>query len=168
MEKRKQNNYWIDAQFCNKPMPELAINKSSIAELVNVLQESEEVQTRFAKNDILLTNYAVKIHSLAERFEWWDRGNLVGFLAVYINQGISIPAYITTVIIIPSYQGKGLGSYMLESVVKELTDRGYEQIISEIASSNTRSKKVFQKNGFTFQSMASGDSEYWMKDLSKR
>lgn len=168
MEKRKLNNYWNDIQFYNKQMMEFTTNKASIAELVDILQGSEEVQVRFARNNNMLIDYAVKIHSLAERFEWWDCGNLVGFLAVYINQGISCPAYMTSGIIIPSYQGKGLGSYMLESVVKVLSDRGYKQIITEVSTSNARSKKLLEKFGFTFQSMASNDNEYWIKHLSER
>ena len=57
-------------------------------------------------------------------------------------------AHVFDIVINPEYQGKGLGKLLMEDLIKDCTERGYEKIMSRTIEGNIQSYKLHEKIGF--------------------
>ena len=65
-----------------------------------------------------------------------DKGSPIGYIGI-IDNDIRIATH-------PDYQGLGVGSFMLNEIMKV-----YPNAIAKVKIANTASLKLFEKNGFT-------------------
>ena len=57
-------------------------------------------------------------------------------------------AYLYAFRIHENYQGKGLGSYLLENVLTMLKENGYSEFTVGVEDDNARARYMYEKNGF--------------------
>lgn len=57
-------------------------------------------------------------------------------------------AHITKIAVLPKYQQQGLGSMMLQTLIKEAKDYGCKKISVDVKKSNTKIQKLYQEKGF--------------------
>ncbi len=57
-------------------------------------------------------------------------------------------AYLFAFRVHKDYQGKGLGSYLLEAVIDELTNSGYHELTVGVEDDNIRARYMYEKHGF--------------------
>ena len=58
-------------------------------------------------------------------------------------------AYLFAFRIHKDYQGRGLGSFLLETVIDRLKSSGYYELTVGVEDDNARARHMYEKNGFT-------------------
>ena len=87
-------------------------------------------------------------------FALFDRDKIIGELRVkYISDDKRFAvkgkrAYLYAFRIHENYQGKGLGSYLLENVLTMLKENGYSEFTVGVEDDNARARYMYEKNGF--------------------
>ena len=87
-------------------------------------------------------------------FALFDRDKIIGELRVkYISDDKRFAvkgkrAYLYAFRIHENYQGKGLGSYLLENVLTRLKENGYSEFTVGVEDDNARARYMYEKNGF--------------------
>ncbi|MBQ8763244.1 MAG: GNAT family N-acetyltransferase [Clostridia bacterium] len=87
-------------------------------------------------------------------FALFDNDKLIGELHIkYDNEDKDFAekgkrAYLFAFRIHKDYQGKGLGSYLLKTVINELTNNGYHELTVGVEDDNPRARYMYKKHGF--------------------
>jgi ribosomal protein S18 acetylase RimI-like enzyme len=96
-----------------------------------------------------ISDYAHKIFCNAQLFEAWTSNELVGLVAVYCNAPDNSMAFITTVSVLPSWQGQGIAKRLLESCIAHVRKLGFTRIELEVDASNRIATTLYVKHGFS-------------------
>ena len=99
-----------------------------------------------------IDDYAAKIVAHAERFEAWSNDRLVGLLAVYCNDPVGKVAFVTSVSVLPGWQGQGVASRLLRACIEQLRQGHFEQIELEVDARNSAATLLYRKHGFSVAS----------------
>lgn len=95
----------------------------------------------------------------------WSRGNFVdslaaGYLAEVLDGGdegllgyfVAMPGvdelHLLNITIAPVWQGRGLGSELLDAVRQHAADRGLAQLWLEVREGNHRARSLYRRRGF--------------------
>ncbi|MBR1764094.1 MAG: GNAT family N-acetyltransferase [Ruminococcus sp.] len=98
------------------------------------------------------------IKTLAEKFSKY--GNVivaksgsenVGFCAYYANDMVNYTAYLSMIILVPEARGKGISSQLLDAMIEDCKKRSMCSVELEVADSNERAIRFYQKKGFTIK-----------------
>lgn len=95
-----------------------------------------------------LTDYAAKLAAKARRFEAWDRGELVGLVAAYCNEGNRQRAFVTNVSVLPQAQGRGIASQLIGRCISEARGAGFGRLELEVGTANSRALALYARHGF--------------------
>lgn len=91
------------------------------------------------------------------RFAFWPVGRrdsrnetppIIGFAGMW---HVLDEAHVTTIGVVPEYQGKGLGELLFLSLVDEAMRRGATWLTLEVRVSNYSAQQLYRKYGFTIQ-----------------
>ena len=63
-------------------------------------------------------------------------------------QGNEKLAELETLVVLPEYQGQGIGQQLVDEVVREVKEMGYAQLGLTVIASNAGSMAFYEKNGF--------------------
>jgi GNAT superfamily N-acetyltransferase/SAM-dependent methyltransferase len=108
-------------------------------------------------NRVVINEYAHKIAEKAVRFEAWQDGKLVALVAVYCNRGDEKTAFITSVSVLPEWQGRGIASQLVANAVEHAHALGFVRIELEVDNQNNAAASLYRKHGFSTD-MASGQT----------
>jgi|GEM_PF-926661 len=78
------------------------------------------------------------------------RPKLVGGLVVQFKENTKT-AYLFDIAVRPKYRGKGMGLWMIEEVLRQLSERGYKTASLLVAGENEKALALYKKAGFTVQ-----------------
>lgn len=92
--------------------------------------------------------YVDKIIKNAERFEIWEEGQLVGFLACYANNVATKESFITMVSVLPEARGRGLALNLIIQAIEHCKKAGYKRMLLDVRTENKRALSVYEKQGF--------------------
>jgi ribosomal protein S18 acetylase RimI-like enzyme len=120
----------------------------------------EDIQTEESLNEIRESETLIDLEDLREWIQEdstlylvaEDDGEIVGE-AILILEGdeeeidYSEEAFLRSLYILPSHQGKGLGTRLLRKAEKELTEK-FEKIKTMVISENSKAIKFYRKRGF--------------------
>lgn len=95
-----------------------------------------------------IAEYGKKIAEHALCFEAWSDGELVGLVATYCNATDRQLAYITSVSILPSWQGRGIATRLLETCVNYVHELGFAYVELEVALVNEPAIALYKKHEF--------------------
>lgn len=93
-------------------------------------------------------DYARKIADRAERFEAWADGELVGLVAAYCNAPDTGTAFITSVSVMPEWQGRGIASRLMANCTAHARKLGFASISLEVDENNAVAIALYTKRGF--------------------
>lgn len=102
--------------------------------------------------------YAEKIASRAQRFEARIDRALVGLVAAYCNDPLRQTAYITTVSVLPKWQGLRIVSRLLEQCIEHAKLSGFARIELKVSKANIPAITLYQEHGF----LAVSSDDGWM------
>jgi len=63
-----------------------------------------------------------------------------------------IPETLYTIRVSPQYQGRGIGKWVLDEVIKSAGEQGLEHLVLEVNPKNARAKHVYSTRGFVLLS----------------
>lgn len=110
--------------------------------------------------------YASKIAARAERFEAWSNGELLGLVAVYCNAQDRNTAFITSVSVLPGWQGKGIASQLMANCMARVRELSFKHIELEVGGNNEAAIALYEKYGFTIMGQP-GVMQKMTKNLRK-
>lgn len=105
-------------------------------------------------DDMIFENTRNIQNGIVDIFALFDDNKLIGELHVkYDNEDKDFAekekrAYLFAFRVHKDYQGKGLGSYLLETVIDELNANGYHELTVGVEDNNPRAKYMYEKHGF--------------------
>lgn len=94
-----------------------------------------------------INDYAHKLVSKAQRFEAWVDDRLIGLLAMYCNAPDKRIAFITTVSVLPDWQGFGVASQLLGWSIDHAGELGFGCVELEVNVENHAALKLYNKHG---------------------
>lgn len=92
--------------------------------------------------------YARKIVDRAFRFEAWAAGQLIGLVAVYGNDPAHRNAFVTSVSVLPEWQGRGIAVHLLGDCIRQVRALGFGGIELEVDRRNTKAIGLYERQGF--------------------
>ncbi len=95
-----------------------------------------------------LSDYSEKIALNATQFWVLNDEDEVGFAACYLNNPESEIGFITSISVCQKFQGKGLGSLLLNSIVSVGREQGFKHIRLEVFHENRVAVEFYLKFGF--------------------
>ena len=95
-----------------------------------------------------IDEYAKKIASLADTIEVWDNNNLIGLVAIYLNDRVNKRAFITNVSTDESVQGLGIAKDLLHQAFGRAIALGFKFVLLEVGKDNLRAIALYKKAGF--------------------
>jgi ribosomal protein S18 acetylase RimI-like enzyme len=92
--------------------------------------------------------YAAKIVAQAERFEAWDSGHLAGLVATYCNDPAGQVAFVTSVSVLPGWQGRGVAGRLMDVCITHARAAGFERLELEVDPDNAPAARLYRARGF--------------------
>jgi len=111
--------------------------------------------------------YAHKIADKAHCFEAWAEGELAGLVAVYCNAPDRSTAFITSVSVLPHWQGRSVASRLMENCIAHVQGLGFARLDLEVGGSNASAIALYRKHGFDIVDQ-SGSILKMTLDIGKR
>lgn len=105
-------------------------------------------------DDMIFENTRNIENGIIDIFALFNNNKLIGELHVkYDNEDKDFAekgkrAYLFAFRIHKDYQGKGLGSYLLKTVIDELNANGYHELTVGVEDDNIRARYMYEKCGF--------------------
>lgn len=111
-----------------------------------------------------INEYAQKLSNYANFYIAKENGENIGILVFYANDTNRKCAYISLIGVKDTYQGKGLGKWLLEFCENEAKQNGMKIIALEVDNDNLNGMKFYKRNGFVVVS-ETGNSKIMQKDI---
>lgn len=129
----------------------MIVRKLKVSEIsmLTVLFKYKDVNAMIAQNTKDIENEVVDIFTL------FDGAKIIGELRVkYISDDNRFTekgkrVYLYAFRIHQKHQGKGLGNFLLENVLKILAENGYSEFTVGVEDDNARARYMYEKYGFT-------------------
>lgn len=103
--------------------------------------------TRLIENIVLQQGCGECLPRISRVAIHWPSQQLAGLLAVTAVRPRT--AHIPQVAIPPPFQGRGLGTVLMESAFQDLTRQGYEEISLTVTDANIGAVRLYERLGFT-------------------
>lgn len=106
--------------------------------------------------------YAIKLANNAITFEAWYHNELISFIACYLNDKINCQGFISNISTIPSFQGKGVSSILLQNLINFAKKGGFNYLVLEVKKLNNKAISFYNKKGFKIDEKLSTTDTYNM------
>ncbi|MBI5482378.1 MAG: GNAT family N-acetyltransferase [Deltaproteobacteria bacterium] len=100
--------------------------------------------------------YAQKLVDRAKRFEAWSGGTVVGLVAAYCNDHVARRAFITSVSVLPTWMGHGIGSELMKRCLAYVAAAGMREVCLEVARTDARAVGLYARSGFVQEPSEAG------------
>ena len=121
---------------------------ADIAEITRHLKCCDEAFVPSLSARVGIGEYAAKLHALAERFEAWCGGALVGLVATYCNDPERKTAFVTSVSVESAWLGRGVARQLMGQCVEYARVQGFRRIELEVDAGNANAICLYEKIGF--------------------
>ncbi|MCO1340138.1 ribosomal-protein-alanine N-acetyltransferase [Kocuria polaris] len=72
-----------------------------------------------------------------------------GVVVGYAGMMCVLPiADVQTIAVVPEYEGRGIGTALLEAMIREARTRGAENVMLEVREDNPRAQQLYARHGF--------------------
>lgn len=127
---------------------EFCVDRAGVAELAAHLALCDEAFVPPLSGRVAVDAYAQKVHDKAMRFEAWSAGELVGLVATYCNDPEKTAAFITSVSVLPRWQGQGIANQLMTRCLDHVRRQGFGRIELEVNQRNRAAVTLYEKHGF--------------------
>lgn len=127
---------------------EYRVSRASEAEIAAHLRACDSTFVPSLAGRLDIDAYARKISDKAQRLEAWANGELIGLVAVYCNAMDRRTAFITSVSVLPGWQGRGIASRLMRDCIGHVDRLGFACIELEVAANNEAAIVLYGKHHF--------------------
>ncbi len=124
-------------------------DRASTAEIVAHLRTCDSAFVPPLSGRVDIDSYAHKIIDKGQCFQAEVNGELAGLVAAYCNAPDRGTAFITSVSVLPGWQGRGIASRLMEDCIGHVRRLGFTRIELEVDGGNHAAIKLYLKHGFT-------------------
>ena len=125
-------------------------NKAPVASLLWHLESCDALFMPPLSERLDIAAYASKIKQFAACFECMNDDQLVGLVAMYCNDNQRQQAHITSVSVLPGFQGKGIAQHLMTMAIAFAQKEQFEKITLHVHSKNVQAIQLYHKFGFTY------------------
>lgn len=136
---------------------ELAANRSTDAQLGEHLSACDASFTPPLSRRVAIGDYAAKLAARAHRCEAWAGNQLVGVVAIYLNDDTG---YISNVSVLPAWHGHRIASTLLAEALTAARTAGLRRVDLEVDPANAPAIALYRAAGFAPDAAAR-----WTKQL---
>lgn len=116
---------------------------------------------------VALAAYAAKLAAHATCFEAWDGPALAALVAVYCNDRARSHAFVSSVSVLPAWQGHGLARRLLGQAAAHAAALGFAGLELEVDGTNTAALGLYRTLGYTLHD-ASGPATVLRLPLERK
>jgi len=124
------------------------IKSASVAEITEHLKAASKFFIPPLHETVDIEKYAEKIFNLAETFEAWCNGKLIGLIAAYLNDFKNKCGFITSVSVIKKFMSQGISSNLIDLCIKNAKEKKMEEVSLEVHQHNDKAIALYKKKGF--------------------
>lgn len=146
---------------------EYARSRASEKQVLDHLLRCDERYHPPLSQRVDISEYARKLHTRAETLEAWHAGNLVGVVAIYINEATG-EAFISSVSVDATFSGRGIGSSLVGDAIALARSRGTDAIALEVSPQSPHAVQVYMKHGFRVSNDLPNDTLHMKLSLSEQ
>ena len=121
------------------------------ADAAAIEKHLRECDMRFApplSSRVFLPDYALKLSTLADRFEAWASDRLIGLVAAYLMNSNTLEGFISSVSICSDFEGKGIASRLMQDCFDAAGAKGLTIIVLEVSKNDQHARGFYRKHGF--------------------
>jgi ribosomal protein S18 acetylase RimI-like enzyme len=123
------------------------IKTASEGELIVHLKECDKHFIPYLSERVNIRDYAGKLAEKSITFEAWNKKELVGLIATYLNEE-TCSGFITNVSVFDEYRGTETANSLLNMCKDYLLIHGCKEINLEVNKNNIAAIRFYKKNGF--------------------
>jgi len=127
---------------------EYDVNRASPVQIAELLQACDDKFVPPLSGRVEIIGYSARIHERAMRFEAWSSDALIGLVAIYCNDENGKAAFVTSVSVLPEFQGRGIGSQLVARGIQHVRGLGFSRIELEVNSQNKGAIRLYRRQGF--------------------
>ncbi len=116
--------------------------------LLSLLNTLDPFYNPKISSKVKLDEYAKKLLSNGEVYVVMHKENDVGLIAIYTNDTQGGVAYLSSLGLLPQFQGKGISQSMMIKVFKLCEDKSMNIIRLETGEQNEKAIRFYKNNGF--------------------
>ena len=124
------------------------LNHASRAQISRHLSQCDDDFVQSLSDRVEIDDYSGKIADKATRFEAWTDVDLIGLVAIYANDTESRVAFVTSVSVLPQWQGRGIASKLMRRCIEYVKEICFRSIELEVVSDNVCAIRLYEKMGF--------------------
>lgn len=129
--------------------PTIQLNSVDLIELEAHLRSCDDSFVPPLSDRVDIQDYAQKLMNKSMRFEAWQENKLIGLVAAYCNDSKLEAAFITSVSVLPRWQGRGVAARLLDKCLAHLQQMGFAIIELEVDSRSRTAFELYRKRGFS-------------------
>ena len=95
-----------------------------------------------------IEQYATKIRSRAQTFEAWLRNDLIGLVAIYLNDRTTRTAFVTSVSVSRQFTGRGIAAALLGRALERARQTGMVAVRLEVGTTSVDAIRLYTNLGF--------------------
>lgn len=130
------------------------VGQSSAAEINRHLQQADMGFTPRLSSRVSIADYAQKLHDFALCFEAWQDNELIGLVAAYCNGPEGEAAFVSSVSVLPKFQGKGIAKRLMQHCIDHVRSQAFRIIALEVDSSTVAAINLYRNLGFLTRHVA--------------
>ncbi len=144
------------------------VNKSNLTVdcLFKLLSKLDSAYIPSISSLVDIEEYSNKLYTFADLLILKNNGLEIGICALYANNYENKIAYISSIGILPEYQGYGFGSKLVNAAFELVSQKGFLYVDLEVYKENIKAYKFYLKNGFELQ-IKNGKSLILRKSIAK-
>jgi ribosomal protein S18 acetylase RimI-like enzyme len=123
-------------------------NASSVEQLTLHFLRVDHLYQPPLSSRLNIKDYATKLENSAATFEAWDDGQLVGLVAVYLNQPPK--GYVTDVSVEGCYAGQGIAKKLLKQCIANAqAEKCFDSLELKVSQDNQVAINLYHNLGFS-------------------
>lgn len=126
-------------------------NNSGYNHILNHIEANRESIFLGFKEIPDISQLSLKISKFAERFEYWNKNELIGLVACYYNDKETLTGYITIASVASGFRNRGLGGELMIETLQYGSEMGFKRVRLEVYVQNHNALAFYRKSGFVIE-----------------
>lgn len=136
-----------------------------ISEEKRIFDTMEKLSDCFFNRNLDRVQFSKKLARFGNFCVVYNRDEIAGFVGYYTNEIINKTGYLSTIVVSPNYQRKGVGTVLLNECLADCRNKGMIRCRLEVDKENLKAIQFYLRNGFQKERDASQRTEYYICNL---